>query len=68
MNAVILILMIASGIALIIGALFGLDIIQSAWLNVSGTGFLYLSMAASLYAIGLHIIKPFGGGGDGSEG
>ena len=68
MKIVNLVLMIISGISLIIGALFGLDIVKGAWLGVSGTGFLYLSMASSLYAIGLRMIKPFGGGGGESEG
>ena len=65
MDTINKILVIAAGLSLIIGVLFGLDILHKAWLNVSGTGFLTLSIACSMFAIALHIIKPFSGGSGG---
>lgn len=65
MKAIATILMVISAIALILASLMGLNII-TAILNVSGTGFLALSAACSLYAIGLHLIKPFGKGDTGA--
>jgi hypothetical protein len=59
------ILMAAAGISLILAILMGFDIIKSDILNVSGRGFIELSMGCSLYAIGLTIAKPFGGDGAG---
>lgn len=65
MKAIATILMVISAIALILASLMGLNII-TAILNVSGTGFLALSAACSLCAIGLHLIKPFGKGDTGA--
>ena len=66
MKVVNQILMVVSAIALIIAVLMGVNIIQSDIMNVSGRGFLELSIACSLWAIGSQVVKPFGGGG--SEG
>ena len=54
-----------TGIFLIIAALYALPILGTALWGVSGSGFLYGSIACAIYAIALHIIKPFGGGGSG---
>ena len=66
MKTIAMILMAISAIALILAALMGLNVIQTAILQVSGTGFLALSTACSLYAIGLHLVKPFGKGETGA--
>ena|GEM_PF-1832771 len=63
MKVLVQILMVAAGVSLILAILMGFDIIKSDILNVSGRGFIELSMGCSLYAIGLHVAKPFGGGG-----
>ena len=69
MSILVKILMGASGVALILAILMGFNIVQGDLLNVSGRGFLELSIAGTLYAMGLHFITPFGGGdGGGSEG
>jgi hypothetical protein len=62
MRTIAQILMAVSAIALFLATLMGLDILKTAILNVSGTGFLMLSIASSLFAIGLHLVKPFGKG------
>lgn len=63
MNVINQILMLVSAIALIIAVLMGVNIITTDLLQVSGRGFLELSIACSLLAIGLQVVKPFGGGG-----
>lgn len=63
LKVLVQILMVAAGVSLILAILMGFDIIKSDILNVSGRGFIELSMGCSLYAIGLHVAKPFGGGG-----
>ena len=68
MKVILQILMVASAISLVLAILMGFNLIQSDIMNVSGRGFLELSIACSLYAIGLAVAKPFGGGGGGSEG
>ena len=65
MKIVVQILMAISAIALILSALFWLNILEQAILNVSGQGFLWASIACSIYALALHIIKPLGGDGKG---
>ena len=68
MDAIVKILVVLSGVFLIIGALFALPVLEQAWWGVSGSGFIYGSIACSLYAIALHVVKPFGcGGGSGGE-
>lgn len=57
------ILMIVSAIALAIAVLMGVNVIGTDIWLVSGRGFLELSMACSLFAIALQVVKPFGGGG-----
>ncbi|MBB29120.1 MAG: hypothetical protein CME25_09490 [Gemmatimonadetes bacterium] len=57
--------MAASAIALILAVLMAFDIIKTDILHVSCRGFIELSMGCSLYAIGLHVTKPFGGDGAG---
>ena len=59
MKIIALILMAVSAIALILAGLMGLNIIKTDLLNVSGVGFLQLSMACSLLAIAIHVVKPF---------
>ena len=66
MNTIAQILLVISAIALIIAALFGLNIIQTALLGVSGMGFTALSTACSLLAIAINLVKPFGGSGSAS--
>ncbi|OGG55872.1 MAG: hypothetical protein A3F84_21300 [Candidatus Handelsmanbacteria bacterium RIFCSPLOWO2_12_FULL_64_10] len=66
MKTIVLILMLISAVALVLAALMGLDILKTAIMNVSGTGFLMLSIACSLYAIGLHFTKLFGKGDSGA--
>ena len=66
MRIVVQILMAISAIALILSALFWLNIREQAILNVSGQGFIWVSMACAIYALALHIIKPCGGGGQGN--
>lgn len=66
MRTIAQIMMAISGIALFLAALMGLNILKVALLNVSGTGFVALSAACSLFAIGLHLIKPFGKGETGA--
>ena len=63
MDAIIKILMVLGGVFLIIAGLYALPVISSALWGVSGSGFLYGSIGCSIYAIALHIVKPFGGGG-----
>ncbi|MDP6779312.1 MAG: hypothetical protein QGI83_21335 [Candidatus Latescibacteria bacterium] len=65
MDAIVKILMILAGVFLIIAGLYALPVISAALWSVSGSGFLYGSIGCSMYAIGLHVIKPFGGGGSG---
>ena len=67
MKIVVQILMAVSGIALILAGIMGLDIISNDILNISGRGFLELSIATVLYAVALHVIQPFGGQGGGAE-
>jgi hypothetical protein len=58
MKTIGMILMAVSAIALILAALMGVDIIKTAIWNVSGTGFLLLSIACSVHAVAIHILKP----------
>ncbi len=57
------VLMIVAGVSLIIAVLMGVNVISSDIMNISGRGFLELSMACSLWAIGNQVVKPFCGGG-----
>lgn len=65
MNAINQLLLAAAGIAILLAALMGLNVIASDIMEVSGRGFLDLATACSLLAIALHLVKPFGGGGEG---
>ena len=58
MKIVTCILMAVSGIALLLAALMGLDIIKTDIWHVSGMGMCLFSLACSLYAIVLHLVKP----------
>jgi len=60
MKAVVMILMIASALALILAAMMGFNIGPENILGISGRGFLDLSMACSLFVIATHLAKPFG--------
>ncbi len=62
MKTVVQILMVAAGLALILAILMGFNLITSDIWNVSGRGFLELSIACTIYAIGVGVLKPFGGG------
>jgi hypothetical protein len=55
-------LLAAAGIAILLAALMGLNLIASDIMEVSGRGFLDLASACSLLAIALHVVKPCGGG------
>ena len=61
MKMVAVVLMGISAIALILAALMGVNILRTPLLNVEGTGFLELSMACSLFAIAMRVVKPFEG-------
>ena len=65
MNAINQILVAVAGLAIVIAALMGLDLIPTDLNQVSGRGFLDLAMACSLFVIAVHQTKPFGGGGEG---
>lgn len=65
MKAINQILLAAAGIAILLAALMGLNVVQTDIMEVSGRGFLDLATACSLFAIALHLVKPFGGGGEG---
>ena len=63
MNAINQVLLAVAGIAILLAALMGLEIIPTDLNNVSGRGFLDLAAACSLFVIAVHATKPFGGGG-----
>jgi hypothetical protein len=63
MKTIVLILMVISAIALILAVLMGLNIIKTAIMNITGRDLVALSTACSMYAIGIHLTKPFEKGG-----
>lgn len=67
MKVIIQILMLVSTISLVFSALYWLNILEGDFLNVSGQGFMWASIACSVYAIALQVTKPFGGGGGAGE-
>lgn len=65
MRIVVQILMIASAVSLVLAILMGFNLIAEDILNVSGRGFLELSVACAIYAACMQYLKPFGGDGEG---
>ncbi len=61
MNTISLILLAVSAIALILGGLQGLNVLNQPLMNVVAEGFFQLSMACSLFAIAIATVKPFQG-------